>query len=311
MKIRETSAVSNGEIVEIIGVLIKNNLIAKTNGGGNYLQVSFRDSSGTVEFPVFDRAEIIHERLEEGRIYGVKGVANIWNGNFQIKSPVFTPMKTDETLERLGRDYFMQSYPIEDIKEAEEYITECIKGLDDNHRDIAEGLTGLLSKNSDRYKAFITAPSAEKHHGAKLGGLVIHVSGVLKSLNNMIDDYIDNCYTAYKTDKEIINPSRTRLKAIAHDIKKTDEYEYDTIIRRRPGVIGHLIDGCSYLTEVNNDIYNKTGKYPLDREELESVKYAILSHHGQYGPYQPKCLEDEILHLADMIDSRFVGAIEK
>lgn len=310
MRIREVLNSKTGDVVKTIGVLVKNKLMPKSTGG-EYLQVAFKDSDGILEFPVFDRYDIIHEKLEEGKIYGIQGTVNVWNGNIQLKNPVFTPRNNEEVIEALGRDRFLQSYSQEDIKSAEEYVTEWIMALSPNHLEIAEAMTGLISKKGERYRKFITAPSAEKHHGAKLGGLIVHVSGVLRNVNNMIDHYINNCYGDYKTNEPILDASRLRLKAIIHDIKKTDEYEYDTVIRRTPGVIGHLIDGCSFLELVNLEIYKEEGRYPLDREELENIKYAILSHHGQYGPYQPKTLEDEILHLADMIDARFVGAIEK
>lgn len=309
MRIKEVLNSKSGDSIQTIGVLIKNKLMPKSTGG-EYLQVAFKDSDGILEFPVFDRHDIIHEKLQEGKIYGIQGVVNVWNGNIQLKAPVFTPKDSDTAIIALGRDYFVQSYSQEAIKEAEEYVTEYVATLSPNHLEIAEAMTGLMSKTGERYNKFITAPSAEKHHGAKLGGLIVHVSGVLRNVNNMIEQYMNNCYPDYKTDEPILDVSRLRLKAIIHDIKKIDEYEYDTVIRRTPGVIGHLIDGCSFLEYVNEEIFKDEGRYPLNREEVENIKYAILSHHGQYGPYQPKTLEDEILHLADMIDSRFVGNIE-
>ena len=118
-----------------------------------------------------------------------------------------------------------------------------------------------------------------------------------------------NVYTKinmYGDINSVLNKDRLICKAILHDIKKVDEYEYETVIRRKPGVIGHLIDGVTYLNKINEECNNI-----LNREQIEDLTYAILSHHGQYGPYEPKTPEDVILHLADMADAKVVGELEK
>lgn len=308
MKIKELSNMQNGSSATLVGVLVKNNILPK-NGGGEYLQVGFKDASGTIEFPVFERCDIIHSKLEDGRIYQVTGTINIWNGNIQLKTPTFLPIDTSVALEKLGREYFLPSYSKEAIEKACNYIKSVIDSMEEGYRAVAYYLTGL--DKTYRYPYFTTCPSAEKHHGAKIGGLVIHIAGVLKNVDDMIHNYIADAIDDYKTNEPVINVDRTLFKAIVHDIAKMKEYEYNTVIRRKPNVVGHLIDGCSELEKAVEYMRDKTSKELISDEDIENIKYSILSHHGQYGPYQPKTLEDEIIHLADMIDSRFVGAIEK
>lgn len=308
MKIKELGNLQNGASATLIGVLVKNNIMPK-NGGGEYLQVGFKDASGTIEFPVFERCDIIHSKLEDGRIYKVTGTINIWNGNIQLKAPTFLPMETNSALEQLGREYFMPSYSKKAIKTASDYIKDVIDRMEEGYKLAAYHLTGL--DKSSNYTQFITCPSAEKHHGAKIGGLVVHIAGVLRNVDNMIHHYIVDTIDDYKTSEPVINIDRTLFKAIVHDIAKMKEYEYNTVIRRKPGVVGHLIDGCSELEKAVELLRKKTATEVISDEDIENIKYSILSHHGQYGPYQPKTLEDEIIHLADMIDARFVGVIEK
>lgn len=308
MKIKELSTLANGVQAKITGVLVKNNMMPK-NGGGEYLQVGFKDASGVIEFPLFERCDIIHKKLEDGKIYQVTGTVNIWNGNVQLKSVMFLPLETDIALENLGREHFLPSYSTEAINEACTYIKYVINRMSEGYKTVAYHLTGL--DNSHNYSRFVTCPSAEKHHGAKIGGLVIHTAGVLQNVEDMITNYISDTIGDYKTDEPVINVDRTLFKAIVHDIAKMREYEYNTVIRRKPNVIGHLIDGCSELEQAIKHLRDKTSKELISDEDIENIKYSILSHHGQYGPYQPKTLEDEMIHLADMIDARFVGEIEK
>ena len=308
MKIKELSTLANGAQAKIVGVLIKNNMMPK-NGGGEYLQVGFKDASGVIEFPLFERCDIIHAKLEDGKIYQVTGTVNIWNGNVQLKSVMFLPLETDVALENLGREHFLHSYSKEAIDAACTYISDIINRMDEGYRTVLYYLTGL--DKSGNYSRFITCPSAEKHHGAKIGGLVIHTAGVLQNVDNMINNYIIGVANDFKTDEPVINVDRTLFKAIVHDIAKMREYEYNTVIRRKPNVVGHLIDGCADLEQAVKHSRSKTSKELISDEDIENIKYSILSHHGQYGPYQPKTLEDEIIHLADMIDARFIGEIEK
>ena len=55
---------------------------------------------------------------------------------------------------------------------------------------------------------------------------------------------------------------------------------------------------------------NEQAKNPLSEQELDFIQYAILSHHGDFGPYKPLHIEHWILHLADMIDAKVVYEIE-
>lgn len=304
MNISDAKKLDNGAIASTVGVLVKNSLMPK-QGGGHYLQVGLKDASAIIEFPVFDRADIIHEKLIEGNIYMVRGTVNVWNGNVQIKSPVFTPLSLEDALKNLGREYFLPSYSKESIDNAISYLNETINEMGEPWKTFVSHATGFVDTKGDMFNSFVTCPSAEKHHGAKLGGLLIHTVGVLKVVKSMIEQYVTDTISDYVVDNPVVNVDRLITKAIVHDIKKIDEYEYSTVIRRTPGVIGHLIDGVGYIETVNNNLGNT-----ISKQDMESLKYSILSHHGQYGPYKPESLEDQIIHLADMIDSRFVGTIE-
>jgi 3'-5' exoribonuclease len=102
-----------------------------------------------------------------------------------------------------------------------------------------------------------------------------------------------------------INKDRLMLKAIVHDIMKIKEYDFEGIIRRKSIKLDHLVMGAAYISEINDEVGNI-----ITEEEMDDICYSILSHHGQFGNYEPKSIEDILLNAADVIDSQIVNAVE-
>ena len=296
MNIKELSCCHSGEAVSFKAVLADKKLTAKS-GGGNFLSITLCDKDGRLSTPVFDNVDNLNDKLEIGCAYLVKGLINIWNGTTQIKSIAFRKLEEGE----YNPTEFISCYEVP--KKLVSFFMDTVDNLSEPWRAVCRRAVGM-DGSPDRWRAFITCPSAEKHHGNKIGGLFLHTLGVMTHAVNSYSTYTKmNMYGDINT---VINKDRLICKAILHDIKKVDEYEYETVIRRKPGVIGHLIDGVTYLNEINAECGNI-----LTREQVEDLTYAILSHHGQYGPYEPKTAEDVILHLADMADAKLVGELEK
>jgi len=63
--------------------------------------------------------------------------------------------------------------------------------------------------------------------------------------------------------------------------------------------------GASYIEKINAEVGNV-----LSEEELDDICYSILSHHGEFGKFEPKGVEDILLNTADVIDSQIVNAVE-
>lgn len=303
MKISDVLNATHGSAVEFNGVLVEKTL-APTKTDSMMLNITLADVTGRVSFPVFTFAEKLDSELQQGVAYKVSGIVNIWNGNVQIKSalptkpPTFVALKETEyePMDFVG-EYTIPSAFIK-------IFVDTVSEMQSPYKEIVMEATGCMGKNPERWKEFITCPSAEKHHGNKIGGLFLHTLGVLSNIMNIIKLY--EKFNVYGDIDKVLNRDRMIAKAILHDVEKISEYQYDTVIRRIPGVVGHLYDGVSLINNTNKLLGN-----PLDRDELENIKYAILSHHGQYGPCEPKTLEDTLLHLCDMIDSRVVGELEK
>ncbi|MCX8074147.1 MAG: HD domain-containing protein [Clostridia bacterium] len=302
MKIKDLLKMSvekDGECIEFDALLVEKKTLTKNNGDP-YLQVIMQDNTGKIEFPIWTDFSTMSELLEEKSVYNIKGILIHWNDTVQIKNPKIMLIDTSNNIDM---SLYVPTYDIP--QELYDYFLNTVKNLNYPYNVIAKAATGCDGYNKKRWKEFTTCVSAEKHHGNKRGGLFLHTVGLMKEVEAICERYINNPY--FYNAKDVINYDRLMLKAILHDIKKIDEYEYDGVIRYKPGKkTNHLVNGVVYLRQINMEC----GEI-LSEEDVEDIAYSILSHHGQWGPYQPKSLEDTLLHLADMVDSQIVGAIEK
>ncbi|APU58633.1 HD domain-containing protein [Clostridium botulinum] len=295
MKIADITSENSGEVVEF-NALVNDKRTNYKKDGSPYLLLILQDNTGTIAFPVWDKYEQLNNLLEINSIVVVKGVAATFNGNMQIRNPVINVFK-----ESIIYSDFVPEYDIP--KNLINYFNETINSLEDKYKKIAIAATGAMGYDKKRWNEFITCVAAEKFHGNKRGGLFLHTVGVMKTIENIIADYITNPF--YMSAQNCINKDRLMLKAIVHDIMKIKEYDYEGIIRRKPIKMDHLVMGASYINEINSEV----GKI-LDEEELDDICYSILSHHGEFGNFEPKTIEDVLLNAADIIDSQIVNAIE-
>lgn len=292
MKIKDLAGLKTGQPVRFKAVLA-NKKIQVSSNGSEFLHLTLVDSEGSISTPIFDGLGTnLFEILDIGAAYVVDAVINIWNNNVQLKMASFTIMSESE----YDPSDFIPSYNIPDVILSN--FEEIIKKVKDPYGQL---IRAAIEGTENGFEDFKTAPSAEKHHGNRLGGLFLHTYGMLRNFIAITKIY----EFIYGDIHETINIDRMYLKIIFHDIMKINEYEYKTFIRRRPGVVGHLIDGPAYFDKINEKLGN-----PIGRDEAEDIKYSILAHHGQWGPFEPKTLEDKLLHQLDMIDSQLVGGIE-
>lgn len=302
MNIAEIIKLKGGETVNTRVVLSDKAVLPKKTSG-DFLSLTIQDATGTMTFPIWDDIPLLDGALHTGDIIDIAdAVYTTWNDNPQLKNPRFHVL-TDEEKESLDYSLFVPSYDIPE--ELIAWFTGVIEKMADPWKSLALQATGALGTNPARWKEFMACVSGEKHHGNKRGGLFLHTCGVLKSVMSMAENYV--LTPLYYDAASIINTDRLYFKAIFHDIKKVDEYEYDTCIRRRKDKpLGHIYDSVSYLREINKELGNV-----LTSVEEEAIIWSVLAHHGQWGPTTPDNAEDWLLHLADMIDSRIVGELEK
>ncbi|MBP1744132.1 MAG: phosphohydrolase [Firmicutes bacterium] len=295
MNIDDISRLNNGDAIEFTG-LVSDLRTGQKKDGNPFLIVIIQDRTGSISFPIWDNLERFREIVEKSPILNVKGTAGSFNGAVQIKNPSVKPAAGG-----LNASDFVPSYEISD--ELVEYFNAIVDSLEDKYRQIAVAATGAFGTNKERWDAFYSCVAAEKFHGNKRGGLFIHTIGVMKTMESLLSNYIANPF--FMDAKEVISRDRLMLKAILHDLMKAEEYEYETAIRRKCIKMDHLVLGAAYVREINNECGGV-----LSPEELDDICYSILSHHGEFGNYPTKSIEDILLNQADLIDSQIVNAVE-
>ncbi|RKY13141.1 MAG: hypothetical protein DRP63_09925, partial [Planctomycetota bacterium] len=173
-----------------------------------------------------------------------------------------------------------------DIAEAEEQF-----------KRIAESVSGVLGKLlrsffEDRsfWESFRRAPAAKSVHQAYEGGLLLHTLGVVRLCHAAC-----TIYPRLRRDLLV-------TAALLHDVGKVWEYKlFPRLDKTDAGrLVGHVVLGAQEVSRRAREV-----GVPTDTRLL--LEHLILSHHGrrEWGsPVEPAVAEAELLHYADMIDSR-------
>lgn len=294
MKINELQKQNIGATQSIKAIVSKNEIL-KDKNKNDYLSLGLTDSTGVTTVAIFNDFEAI-KSIEIGTPVLVTGTINEWNGIKGFKNISVRYLNQEE----YNKEDFIKSYD-ENIVLVD-MLFKKIKSMKEPWKSFT-----LKALDEETFSKFIECPSAEKYHGNKLRGLFYHTMGMLVTASNIFRTYNkEGLISVYGNLSDKVDIDRIYCKIILHDLGKIYEYEYNTFIRRIPGVLGHIEDGICIIDRINRELNNI-----LTREQVEDLKYSILSHHGQYGKYEPKTFDDIFLHLLDMIDSRVVGTIEE
>jgi 23S rRNA maturation-related 3'-5' exoribonuclease YhaM len=295
MYIDDISKLNNGDQIDFTG-LVSDLRTGQKKDGNPFLIVIIQDRTGSISFPIWDNLDRFREIVEQNPILHVKGTAGSFNGAIQIKNPSVKPAGPEFCASDFVPTYEIPSGLVE-------YFNSVVESLEDKYRKIATAATGAFGYSRERWDAFCNCVAAEKFHGNKRGGLFIHTIGVMKTMESLLSNYIASPF--YMDAGQVINRDRLMLKAILHDLMKTEEYEYDTAIRRKCIRMDHLVLGAAYVREINSECGGV-----LTEDELDDICYSILCHHGEFGNYPTKSIEDILLNQADLIDSQIVNAVE-
>jgi len=295
MLIKELGAQGSAYEME---VMVASADIKQTKGGKDYLSLTLQDSSGNITVNVWDSWKGLHKEMLVGNIFCVSGVIDKpYQDRPQIKI-VKADFIAESVSEYTGTKEFSPSYCVNEIHI--QYVEHLISELPFKYKMLAEH----MFKMDETWQSFIQCPAAKKHHGAKIGGLLVHTIAVIENVRSI--------YARYSCQNDIIpnashlmNLDRLIFMALIHDIGKIYEYVWiPAIDYRKDNLISHIYHAVHMLIAAN-----KIGN-TLEEAELQTICFSLISHHGEYGEVKPKNLEDWILHIADLTDAHLVGAVE-
>jgi len=307
MKIKDVILSPIGAVAQFNCVVSEKTRMSKKNNGGDFFVLELQDNTGKISMPVWNIDGL--EWIEVGTLLTVWGKRNEYN-----KVPRMDMTKIEKAA----------SIPVNELTPAYDipqkmfsYFDEVVlKIKDPRYLSMLEYILGL--KISDRveiesparWEKYIAAPCAVKHHGNKVGGLFVHTVGVMKNIENIICNYVEEPFFMEATEKHI-NADRLRFLAIMHDYNKTNEYLWGLQISYNEEMkVGHDALLVGTLAEANGMLGGL-----FSTKEMSEMFAIVLMHHGQWGQFQPKqwekpMVEAKLLHAADLIDSQIIGEIE-
>jgi len=265
--------------------LVREKRVAKTRNGRPFLNLTLVDRTGEISAKVWDRAEALGSRFNEGDVIQIEGQAGSYRDQIQLTVSDLIPSEAPP-----DPGIFLESSP-EDPAKMVRSLRECLRQIEDRH------LKGLVdSFLSDRVfmARFKTAPAAKNFHHSYLGGLLEHTLSVCRMAIQVAEHYPE------------LNRDLLLSAAFLHDIGKIRELTYDFLIdyTDEGRLVGHLVLGTAMLDE------KLTSLKDFPRKWAVRLKHLILSHHGQYdfgSPKVPKFLEAFALHLIDDLDAKMNG----
>ena len=250
--------------------------------GEKYLDIILSDQTGNIPCKLWE-IPFGAEFLETGRFVQVTLYISEYQGALQGKIDSIV-MKAAEDVP--DRDMIVPTAPI-DTETVYKQITNLFNSF--KNGDLKRvGLKALEDKKEDLLKI----PAAMRYHQACVGGLLWHVSGLLRIANGFVNIYPD------------VNAELLYTAVVLHDIGKIDEYKisgiglvesYSEIGRLQ----GHLYTGAKYVSELCDEL-------AVDPEIKALLEHMILSHHGkpEWGSaVRPMTVEAYLLHVCDKVDA--------
>lgn len=129
------------------------------------------------------------------------------------------------------------------------------------------------------------SPASKRRHHSYPRGLVVHTIATTKlamSLSNILEETY-----GVRVDKDVVIAA-----SLLHDL-----FKHMTYTEVYPGkyVRSKLGDWLDHLSLIIGELYVR--KFPLE------VIHAVVAHHGENSPIEPRTIEALVVHMADRTDA--------
>jgi 3'-5' exoribonuclease len=269
---------------EILHFLAVNKIEIKTaKNNKNFVNLELRDKTGTISAKLWDNFESLINDLKEGSIVNIKGTAEEFMNQIQIKVAKISIAKPEEGVSI--HDFLPRSMrnPDEMKKELRSRITQIENPF----------LLRLLEKvfTDDVFEKYTSAPAGKGWHHAYIHGLIEHTLEIIKICDLM-------CSIHPQINRDLLITG-----AILHDFGKIFELTFDNVFdySDEGKLLGHIVIAAS---EVEKHIETIKG---FPQELRVQLIHLILSHQGKLefaSPIEPKTLEAIVLYHSDELSAK-------
>jgi 3'-5' exoribonuclease len=253
--------------------------------GGEFLSLTLKDVSGSVQARVFDNVATLRSEFEAGEFVKVQGRANQYNNQMQLVVDRIRRVNPDQD----RKDGFRE----------EDCVTASPRPLDEMWREFSALIAdvgnpfvrALLERIARDHEAQLRIwPAAMTIHHAYRGGYLEHILQIARVATMLAD--------TYGADRDVLVAG-----AVLHDIGKLQELSYDgtTTYSRDGRMLGHITMGAILVSETARLIPD----FPAAL--LTHLEHLVLSHHGSMdlgSPVEPMTIEAFILSAVDDLDAK-------
>ena len=277
--------------------LIKYAAVATGKTGKPYMNLVLTDKTGDIEARVFEKVPQFHSQAVKDTFVQIEGQAQSFNGRMQVIIKNLIVLREDE----VDVDEYLSPLTLN----PEHLYTELVQLIssmqDPFYRNLLES---IFVDDAEIVQAFKKAPAAKTMHHAYPAGLLEHVVSICKILNFLSHQY------GPSVDRDLL-----LVGGMLHDLGKIWELQYEktTDYTTEGRLIGHLVMGSELIDQKIAKLEQEEGRLPgaFPQEKRLLAKHMVLAHHGKYeygSPKEPSCLEAQIVHMVDDLDSK-VNAI--
>lgn len=271
------------DVVE--GFFLLRSVQAKDNKNGKkYLDLELADATGEINAKYWNVKEEELDSFQSGTIVKIRAEVTSYLGRLQLQIAKIRNRTEEDTL---VLSTLIPAAPREGEDMYEE-IMEIILAMED------EDIRAICYKiYEDKKGPLLYYPAAQKNHHAIYGGLLYHLTTMLKIADSLAGIY------------PFINRDLLYAGVLLHDIMKIEEMDANDfgVVHEytfEGQLLGHIIQGITLVNQLGKEL-------GIPREKVVLLEHMILSHHNEpeYGsPKRPMIPEAELLCHIDMIDAR-------
>lgn len=282
MKTRYVSDLEPNETVTSY-FLVQEKDVRLKRSGEPYLSLVLADRSGHLEAKMWDGISEVVETFDRDDFIKVQGLVQLYRDRPQIT--IHRLRRADESEIDFGQ-YFPHTR--RDIEEMWGELTAAVAAVGNPH---LKTLLESLLADEEIALQLKKAPAAKSLHHAFIGGLLEHITSLLRLGKLTAGNY------------DFVDEDLVTAGAVLHDLGKLYELEY-----RR--TFGYTDEGqlLGHITIVLRILDRKCAEIPDFPPKLKTlIEHLILSHHGQYefgSPKLPMFPEALLLHQIDDLDSK-------
>lgn len=282
----DITALSNGDSLVGINLMIYEAQIKKTKAGRDYLACTLGNSTGKLEARWWNVPSTMSVP-KAGEVYTIIASVTEYAGIMQLNINSMTKVPeenvdiSDFTIEVSNK------LSTNDIDVLTHHVSCAIDGN--------EFLTKIWNKFIDcgMLDACKAATAACGIHHAGVGGWIKHTAEVV--------DYAYAIYCSLPAPtKSLVRYDILMMGAFFHDIGKLRAYTFENgvpVMTKRGMLLEHLVDGCMLLDEFAGNVAN---------DDLLAIQHCIASHHMELewgSPVNPVSIESTIIAYADQLSA--------